>query len=85
MPPPQQKPTTPTLPLACGSVFNSWAAVSGVLMGGPLEGKKAIARLGSAQSLELGQTYDFAVSQPELKFFDRQSEKRVEARELSWQ
>ena len=59
--------------------------VSGVLMGGPLEGKKAIARLGSAQSLELGQTYDFAVSQPELKFFDRQSEKRVEARELSWQ
>src|SRR5436305_5015493 len=59
--------------------------VSGVLMGGPLEGKKAIARLGSAQSLELGQTYDFAVPQPELKFFDRQSEKRVEARELSWQ
>src|SRR5438477_6635097 len=59
--------------------------VSGLLMGGPLEGKKAIARLGSAQSLELGQTYDFAVPQPELKFFNRQTEKRVEARELSWQ
>ena len=59
--------------------------VSGVLMGGRLEGKKVIARLGSAQSLELGQTYDFTVPQPELKFFDRQSEKRVEARELSWQ
>src|SRR5437016_10092125 len=59
--------------------------VSGLLVGGRLEGKKVIARLGSAQSLELGQTYDFAVPQPELKFFDRQSEKRVEARELSWQ
>jgi len=59
--------------------------VSGVLVGGRLEGKKVIARLASALSLELGQTYDFAVPQPELKFFDRQSEKRVEAREISWQ
>src|SRR5438552_11226969 len=59
--------------------------VSGLLVGGRLEGKKVIARLGSALPLALGQTYDFAVPQPELKFFDRQSEKRVEARELSWQ
>ena len=59
--------------------------VSGVLTGGRVEGKKAIARLGSAQSLEVGQTYDFAVPERELKFFDHSSEKRVEPRPLSWQ
>src|SRR5215831_10950535 len=45
--------------------------VSGILNGGRTDGKKAIARLGSAQSMELGQTYDFAVPERELKFFDR--------------
>jgi multiple sugar transport system ATP-binding protein len=59
--------------------------VAGVLAVGHVEGKKAIARLGSAQSLELGQTYDFAVAERELKFFDRTSETRVAARALSWQ
>ena len=59
--------------------------VSGVLAGGRVEGKKAVARLGSAQSLELGQTYDFAVAERELKFFDHGSEKRVAARDLAWQ
>jgi multiple sugar transport system ATP-binding protein len=59
--------------------------VSGVLAGGRADGKKAIARLASAQALTLGQTYDFAVAEQELKFFDRASEKRVEARAISWQ
>ncbi|HEY6968904.1 MAG TPA: ABC transporter ATP-binding protein [Candidatus Angelobacter sp.] len=59
--------------------------VSGILNGGRTDGKKAVARLGSAQSLELGQTYDFAVPERELKFFDRASEKRIAPRALSWQ
>jgi multiple sugar transport system ATP-binding protein len=58
--------------------------VSGVLAGGRVDGKHVIARLGSAQSLELGQTYDFAVAEQELKFFDRTSEKKIAARTLSW-
>jgi multiple sugar transport system ATP-binding protein len=59
--------------------------VSGLLAGGRVDGRKAIARLGSAQSLEVGQTYDFSVPERELKYFDRSSEQRVEARPLSWQ
>jgi multiple sugar transport system ATP-binding protein len=59
--------------------------VSGLLSGGRVEGKKAVARLGSAQSLEVGKTYDFAMPERELKFFDRSTETRVEARPLSWQ
>jgi multiple sugar transport system ATP-binding protein len=59
--------------------------VSGFLTGGKADGKHAIARLGSAQSLDLGQTYDFAVAERELKFFDRATEKRVAPRALSWQ
>jgi len=59
--------------------------VSGVLTGGSVDGKHAIARLGSAQSLELGQTYDFAVAERELKFFDRATEKRIPPRPVSWQ
>src|SRR5215472_9285873 len=52
--------------------------LSGVLSGGRVDGKHAIARLGSAQSLELGKTYDFAVAEKELKFFDRATEKRTD-------
>jgi len=56
-----------------------------MLSGGRADGRKAVARLGSAQSLEPGQTYDFAVPERELKFFDRTTEKRVEPRAISWQ
>jgi multiple sugar transport system ATP-binding protein len=59
--------------------------ISGVLEGGGFENKKAISRLASAQSLEPGSSYDFAVPQRELKYFDRTSEKRVAARALVWQ
>ena len=58
--------------------------VSGILSGGRTDGKKAVARLGSAQSLEIGQTYDFAVAEKELKFFDRTTEKQIAPRALSW-
>jgi multiple sugar transport system ATP-binding protein len=59
--------------------------VSGTLGGGKLDGKKIFSRLSSAQNLQLGGTYDFTVPQQQLKFFDRSSEKRVEARAVSWQ
>jgi multiple sugar transport system ATP-binding protein len=59
--------------------------VSGTLAGGKFEGKKIFSRLGAAQDLQLGDTCDFVVSQRELKFFDRITQKRTEARGLSWQ
>ena len=59
--------------------------VSGALVGGRLGGKKVFSRLTSAQDLALEGTYDFAVPQRELKFFDRSTEKRVEPRAVSWQ
>ena len=58
--------------------------VSGTLAGGKLDGKKVFSRLSSAQHLQLSATYDFAVPQRELKFFDRSTEKRVEPRAVSW-
>jgi multiple sugar transport system ATP-binding protein len=58
--------------------------VSGTLTGGKLDGKKIFSRLSSAQNLQLGGSYDFAVPQRQLKFFDRSSEKRVEPRAVSW-
>ncbi len=59
--------------------------ISGTLIGGKLDGKKVFSRLASAQDLQLGNTYYFAVPQRELKFFDRATEKRVEPRPLTWQ
>jgi multiple sugar transport system ATP-binding protein len=59
--------------------------LSGFLAGGRAEGNKAIARLLLGQSFEIGTTYEFAVPERHLNFFDRTSEKRVEARALVWQ
>jgi len=59
--------------------------VSGTLVGGKLDGKKVFSRLASAQDLQLGNTYYFAVPQRELKFFDHATEKRVEPSPLTWQ
>ncbi len=59
--------------------------LSGFLAGGRAEGKKAIARLLLGQSFEIGTTYEFAVPERHLNFFDRTSEKRVEERALVWQ
>ncbi len=59
--------------------------VSGTPASGKLGGQKVFSRLNSAQDLSLGGTYDFAVPQCELKFFDRSTEKRVEPKVVSWQ
>jgi multiple sugar transport system ATP-binding protein len=58
--------------------------LAGFLVGGRLEGKDVIARLLLGHSFEIGTTYQFAVAQRQLKFFDRATEKRVEARALAW-
>ena len=50
-----------------------------------VDGKKVIARLLLGQSYEVGTTYDFAVPERHLKFFDRTTEKRVDAKALAWQ
>jgi multiple sugar transport system ATP-binding protein len=59
--------------------------VSGSVVGGRLDGKKVFSRLTSAQDLALEGTYDFAVPQRELRFFDRSTEKRVAPRAVSLQ
>ena len=59
--------------------------VSGSVAGGRLDGKKVFSRLTSAQGLALEGTYDFAVPQRQLKFFDRSTEKRIEPRAVSLQ
>jgi len=57
--------------------------VSGSVGGGRLDGKKVFSRLTSAQGLALEGTYDFAVPQRELRFFDRSTEKRLAPRAVS--
>ncbi len=59
--------------------------LSGLLTGGKADGKKVIARLLLGHSFEVGSTYDFAVADRHLKFFDRTTEKKVPARALTWQ
>jgi multiple sugar transport system ATP-binding protein len=58
--------------------------LSGVLVGGKLDGKKVVARFLLGQNLEIGKTYEFAVPQRHLKFFDRTTEKKTESRVLTW-
>jgi multiple sugar transport system ATP-binding protein len=59
--------------------------LSGLLVGGRFDGKKAVSRLLFGHEFEIGKTYDFAVPERRLKFFDRGTEKKVEARALAWQ
>jgi multiple sugar transport system ATP-binding protein len=58
--------------------------LSGLLVGGKLEGKKVVARLLLGHEFEIGKTYEFAVPERHLKFFDRTTEKKTEARVLTW-
>jgi multiple sugar transport system ATP-binding protein len=58
--------------------------LSGLIMGGRLDGKKVVARLLLGHTYEVGTIYDFAVPERQLKFFDRATEKRTEARALAW-
>ena len=59
--------------------------LSGLLVGGKADGKKVIARLLLGHSYEVGVTYDFAVPQQQLKFFDTATQKKVPARAIAWQ
>src|SRR5690242_13346159 len=59
--------------------------ISGSLLGGQVEGKHVVARLHSAQGLELGTTYEFMVPERHLKFFDRSTGAKIPARSLAWQ
>jgi len=59
--------------------------LSGGLVGGKADGKKVIARLLLGHSLEAGVTYDFAIPERHLKFFDSATEKKIAARAVTWQ
>jgi multiple sugar transport system ATP-binding protein len=59
--------------------------LAGSLVGGRADGKSVIARLLLGQSFEVGNTYDFAVPERHLKFFERGTEKKVPPRALTWQ
>ena len=47
--------------------------------------KDVIARLPSASSFKIGELYDFAVTEPHLRFFDRESQKRTAVKAVTWQ
>jgi len=59
--------------------------LSGILVGGKADGKKIIARMLLGHSFVIGTTYDFAISERQLKFFDRATEQKVAPRTLAWQ
>jgi len=59
--------------------------LSGLLVGGRLEGTKVIARLLLGHSFEVGKTYPFAVPARHLKFFDLTTGKKTRSEPLSWQ
>jgi multiple sugar transport system ATP-binding protein len=59
--------------------------LAGFLEGGKMDGKKVIARLLLGHSFEIGTTYDFAVAERHLKFFDRTTEKKINSRNVAWQ
>ncbi len=59
--------------------------LAGSLVGGRAEGKKVIARLLLGHAFEIGTTYDFAINERDLKFFDKSTEKKLEPRRLTWQ
>jgi multiple sugar transport system ATP-binding protein len=61
----------------------------GALEGGRFHGQSVVSRLpatiaGGVPS-EANRTYDFSVSEPDLKFFDRETELRTQPRSLTWQ
>jgi len=52
---------------------------------GQFKDKEIISRLPSGASFQIGQLYDFAVREKDLRFFDRKTEKKTQARTLAWQ
>jgi multiple sugar transport system ATP-binding protein len=59
--------------------------VSGTIVGGKLDSKKAVSRLVSAQHLKLDGVYHFVVPARTLKFFDPATQQRVPPRDIRWQ
>jgi multiple sugar transport system ATP-binding protein len=61
----------------------------GTIDGGRFNGQEIISRLPATLATEApsetGQAYEFAVAEPDLKFFDRHSELRTQPRPLAWQ
>jgi multiple sugar transport system ATP-binding protein len=57
----------------------------GTVTGGKFDGKEVISRLPSAASFEADKTFQFGVREPDLHYFDRQSEKRTQPKVLTWQ
>jgi multiple sugar transport system ATP-binding protein len=57
----------------------------GTVTEGKFSGKEVVSRLGSAASFHSDELYDFGVREPDLHFFDRQTEKRTEAKVVAWQ
>jgi multiple sugar transport system ATP-binding protein len=57
----------------------------GTPVGGKFEGKEVVSRLASAAPYKPDEVYDFGVREADLHFFDRQSEKRTQAKVLEWQ
>src|SRR5690242_5987683 len=49
--------------------------LAGMVEGGRFNGRKAVSRLLFGHEFEIGKTYDFAVPERRLKFFDRSTEK----------
>jgi len=58
--------------------------LTGVLLGGQLEGKKVVARLLHGHDIEARKDYNFAVAERQLKFFDRSTQKKTQSRSLAW-
>ena len=52
---------------------------------GRFKDKEIVSRLPSASSFQIGETYDFGLAEKDLRFFDRQTEKKTQARALAWQ
>jgi multiple sugar transport system ATP-binding protein len=61
----------------------------GKLEGGRFNGQALISRLpatiAAGAPRETDQVYDFAVAEPDLKFFDRETEQRTQPRPVTWQ
>ena len=62
----------------------------GSLEGGRFNARQVISRLPTtivqgAEPHETDRTYDFAVAEPDMHYFDQQTQKRIPARALAWQ
>jgi len=57
----------------------------GVIAGGKFDGRSLVSRLGSASSFIPDEAYEFGIREQDLHYFDRQTEKRAEAKAMAWQ